>query len=90
MDKHELKIMPEYFQAVWNGTKTFEVRRNDRNFKVGDMLVLLEWDTEKNEWTGSGICKRVTYILDEPEFVKAGYVIMGLATWRSIDLPGEG
>ena len=85
MNKHELKIMPEYFQAVWNGSKTFEVRRNDRDYQVGDMLVLLEWDTEKNEWTGSGVCKRVTYILDAPEFVKEGYVIMGLANWMSIN-----
>ncbi|MNW38087.1 hypothetical protein D3C74_151460 [compost metagenome] len=89
MNKHELKILPEYFQAVWDGSKTFEVRKNDRDYKVGDMLVLLEWDPDKNEWTGSGICKRVTYILDAPEFVKEGYVVMSLATWKSINLPRE-
>ncbi|MEB4784825.1 DUF3850 domain-containing protein [Paenibacillus jamilae] len=81
MQKHELKIWPEYFQAVWDGTKPFEVRKNDRAYQVGDMLVLLEWDPVKNEWTGSGICKRVTYILDNPNFVKEGYVIIGLAPW---------
>ncbi|WP_025684276.1 ASCH/PUA domain-containing protein, partial [Paenibacillus maysiensis] len=83
MKKHELKLWPEYFQAVWDGTKTFEVRLNDRDYQVGDMLVLLEWDPVKNEWTGSGICKRVTYILDNPNFVKEGYIIMGLASWGS-------
>ena len=90
MSKHELKIWPEYFQAVWDGSKTFEVRKNDRDYKVGDMLVLLEWDPNKDEWTGSGICKRVTYILDAPEYLKEGYVVMGLAEWSSINLPEEG
>lgn len=37
---HELKILPKYFSEVYSGNKTFEVRKNDRNFKVGDMLIL--------------------------------------------------
>jgi 1-acyl-sn-glycerol-3-phosphate acyltransferase len=85
-NKHELKVWPKFFKPLWKGTKNFEVRRNDRNYQVGDMLVLLEWDVVKDEWTGSGICKRVTYILDEPAFVKEGYVIMGLDEWA----PKEG
>lgn len=85
MEKHELKTWSEYFQAVLDGTKTFEERKNDRNFKVGDMLVLLEWNPESNEWTGSGICKQVTYILDTPKFVREGYVVMGFAPWTSSD-----
>jgi uncharacterized protein DUF3850 len=40
---HELKCWPEFFDALWNGRKTFEVRRNDRNYRVGDTLSLHEW-----------------------------------------------
>ncbi|WP_209860468.1 DUF3850 domain-containing protein [Paenibacillus shirakamiensis] len=65
----------QYFQAVYDGTKTFEVRKNDRSYAVGDVLVLKEWDVE---YTGSGIVKTVTYMLDNPIYVKDGYVIMGL------------
>lgn len=56
---HELKTWPEYFQAIKSGKKTFEVRKNDRSFKVGDVLLLKEWkpkgysDVSPNELTGS-------------------------------------
>ena len=39
---HELKTLPEYFEAVRKGDKTFELREDDRNFKVGDYLALNE------------------------------------------------
>ena len=40
---HRLKIKPEYFQAVINGTKPFEIRYNDRNFQKGDRVILEEY-----------------------------------------------
>ena len=41
---HALKIYPEYYEAVKSGKKPFEVRKNDRDFKVGDILALNEFD----------------------------------------------
>ena len=78
MKKHELKILPQYFQAVWSGIKTFELRKDDRDYQRGDILVLREWDGEN--YTGSAICVKVTYILQNAEKygLKDGYVIMGI------------
>jgi len=45
--KHELKIWPQYYEAVANGSKTFELRKNDREFQKGDEVVLKEYDPYK-------------------------------------------
>lgn len=41
---HDLKCWPQYFWSVVRGEKPFEIRKNDRNFKVGDYLGLQEYD----------------------------------------------
>lgn len=76
---HALKTWPNYFKDVVNGSKTFEVRKNDRNFKVGDFLMLREYDPEDDTYTGEVLYQRVSYVLDDPRFVKDGYVILGLS-----------
>ncbi|MEG0259568.1 MAG: DUF3850 domain-containing protein [Lysinibacillus sp.] len=38
MATHDLKILPEYLEAVVSGKKTFEIRKNDRDFQVGDRI----------------------------------------------------
>lgn len=61
-EDHELKTHPPYFQAVWSGDKQFEIRVNDRNFKVGDTILLREYDPETNEYLGRAIKVWVTYL----------------------------
>lgn len=74
---HDLKTLPEYFQAVCDGRKTFEIRKNDRNFKEGDILNLWEW-SEDTGYTKRVVFRRVTYILKEQPYVPEGYVCMGI------------
>ena len=38
MKKHILKTINPYFQDVWDNKKTFEIRLNDRDFKVGGWI----------------------------------------------------
>lgn len=44
--KHELKIWPQFYCRVADGSKTFEVRDNDRAFQSGDTVILKEWDPD--------------------------------------------
>lgn len=82
---HVLKTWPIYFDAVMDGSKTFEVRRADRDFQVGDVLLLQRWDMDLGDYTrdGSGhpatVSMRVSYILDGGQFgIAAGFVVMGV------------
>lgn len=92
MKEHELKCWPEYFRAIKRGVKTFEIRRNDRDFKTGDILILEEWDPDEEEYTGDQITAFVKYAMhnDAVGLTRAndgngplsgleyGYVIMAL------------
>lgn len=43
---HELKILPEFFEAVESGKKTAEIRRDDRKYAAGDELTFREFVPE--------------------------------------------
>lgn len=80
---HDLKVWPEFFAALADGSKPFEVRKDDRGFRVGDRLWLNEWiphESGGGEYTGGQLCKVITYILAGPAFgITRGFVVMGLA-----------
>lgn len=44
MSEHKLKTWPRYWDAIASGEKPFEVRRNDRAFQTGDILILEKFD----------------------------------------------
>lgn len=79
MREHFLKIYSKYFVAVEEGAKTFEIRENDRNFQVGDILVLLEIDDKKKE-TGNSIVKEVTYMTNFMQ--RENYVVLAISKPR--------
>ena len=73
---HELKILPEYFEAVAGGTKSFELRKDDRGFTVGDEIILKEWN--ETEYTGRSVKKQISYILKNYTGLAEGYAILSL------------
>lgn len=77
---HELKTETKYFNEVISGNKNFELRKNDRGFKKGDYLLLIDFDKEKQESTGRSFYKTISYVLESaPEFgLQEGYCILSL------------
>ena len=59
---HTVKSWPQFFSAIERGEKTHELRPNDRGYKVGDMLLLQEWDPETEAYSGREMKIEVTYI----------------------------
>lgn len=74
---HELKILPEWYEPVKNGIKTFEVRKDDREprFAPNDELWLREFDGTK--YTGRHLVVDVLFVLRN-EYCKDGYAIMSI------------
>ena len=78
MKTHELKIKPEYFLPVFDRRKNFELRKNDRDFQVGDIIVFRQF--ENGEYVDGFFAREITYVLkDCPEYgLQDGYCILGL------------
>lgn len=82
MQVHELKTINPFFEHLWSGSKDFEVRKNDRDFKVGDRLKLVEYVEAKN-YVPRYILKDVKYILKGGQYgIANDYVILGLKDVR--------
>lgn len=67
MTIHKLKIRPEYFNAVVWGHKRAELRKNDRDYKVGDLICLLEYSDDSGFSTRSALF-RITHVCDVNEW----------------------
>ena len=90
---HTLKTDPEVYDALHPDQKTFEIRFNDRNFQVGDFLIL-----ERTESTGAEMkegaplvyserrkVRRITYIMRGPVYgLSEGWVIMSVKPYEHI------
>ena len=86
LEHHELKSWPEFFGPLMDGKKTFDLRKNDRNFKVGDRIRFVEWTPETKSYTGRECERNIVYMIHglgpgciEPlRGLHSGYVILGL------------
>ncbi len=74
---HKLKLTVKYFDAVCNGSKTFELRKNDREYKVGDILEMEEYGGG-GVGTGRAVKAIITYILEGYAGLEDGYCILSI------------
>lgn len=76
---HTIKTWDEYMMDIASGKKTFEVRKNDRNYEVEDKLILQGFDNTNKKYTGKWIIADVVYILHGGQFgIEEGYCVMGI------------
>lgn len=85
MTTHRLKVLIKYADAIMDGTKTFEVRKNDRGYEVGDKIVF-DVVTKEGYSVGeaarhplNGATYRIGYILDDFEGLAQKYVALAIS-----------
>lgn len=73
---HEIKIASMYYEDVVSGKKSFELRKNDRGYKQGDKLIMLEFKDGKH--TGRIVNADIVYMLEDYTGLAEGYCILGI------------
>lgn len=62
MKTHYLKVWTKQFDAVRRGAKTHEVRKGDRDYRAGDIVILREFDPNERRYTGKCMEVQITFI----------------------------
>lgn len=83
---HHIKLNIKYCNDVYDGKKTFEVRYNDRNYKVGDKIdfIPVNSDGKITEHKISGKIYEITYILEKfTDALEKGYVVFAIIPYEA-------
>lgn len=79
---HFLKTWTEFYNSIVDEDitkrKCFEVRKNDRNYRVGDYLLLQDYDNNTEKYIGRETWRKITYILRDNRFLPEDMVVMSL------------
>jgi len=81
MTEHSLKILPQFLARILSGQKTFEIRKNDRDYQVGDTLFLQEHNPDsKIQWAvpSRQQSARVEVVYISSFAQQEGYIVMGV------------
>lgn len=73
---HELKIWPEFVEPLNAGLKPYEIRYDDRNYKVGDTIVFKEYNHRLKKYTGRIGTGKIIYMFSIPFILDENYVIL--------------
>lgn len=97
---HFLKQWPQYFEQIRLKRKTFEIRKDDRGFMLGDQLCLEEWiplDESLPDHAAVGMhgstgrflmTGPIPYIMRGPSFgLAVGHVIMSIVDIALMEAP---
>jgi hypothetical protein len=80
MKTHRVKSWPEFFDAISLGVKTFDLRKDDRGYQVGDNIQFEEFNGVLSKYTGKTATRRIIYILRNFDGLMPGYCILGISS----------
>jgi hypothetical protein len=83
---HKLKCTNPFFQQTLKGQKNWELRKNDRNYQIGDWIILQEHAPESDEFSGNFIAGQIVNILQDSEGLKKGYCILYIHYYKDINI----
>lgn len=86
---HDLKLAPEHFVRVQDRSKTFEIRKNDKGYEVGQVVLLREFDQAKPEglqYSGRAVAARIGHISTFSQ--REGYIVFSLLDVVHVRVPG--
>jgi ASC-1-like (ASCH) protein len=69
---HILDIQDKYFNDIKTGIKTFEIRRNNKNYQVNDVLTLVNLKTNET------LVKTIIYVTDVSIYDLPNILILGI------------
>jgi hypothetical protein len=80
MKTHYVKCELVYFNEIKNGSKTFEVRKNDRGYETGDKIVLLCYNMELSCLTGAELSFKIGFVFNAMSYFgwPSDYVVFSL------------
>jgi len=83
MKIHELKILDKYFNEIMLGNKTAELRFNDRDYEVGDLIYFNELvidgklvPNNADKIEGYYMMLYITHIISDTSFLQPGYIMI--------------
>ncbi|QXO10366.1 hypothetical protein [Proteus phage vB_PmiM_ZX7] len=76
MKKHEIKIYPLYFSQVCYGLKKAELRINDRNYQIGELVCMKEYNPDTKSYTGNFVTIEITMVNDVSDFTNVNNQVM--------------
>ena len=78
MQTHDLKCWADHFDAILRHEKRFELRKDDRGFRTGDLLALRRYDPLRKCYTGHELLTSVDYVLSGFPGLEPNYIIMSI------------
>lgn len=82
----ELKTWPESFQAIWDGTKTYDIRQNDRKFTLWSVVHFREYDPAKKKYSGRELVANIVYLTFADIKVNGtDSAVFGIKVYQKID-----